>query len=257
MALVEFEKRGGVGVIRFSRPPMNQVSAELGADLEKAIAQAESPDVRAVVVTGSPNFCAGADITDFIAAHQEGRRSGLARELSRVLRRLEQLEKPTIAAVRGYALGGGCETALACDFRVLADDAKVGQPEILLGLIPGAGGTQRLGALVGMSRAKEICFSGRFLGAAEAERIGLADRVVPEPELEANALGWAEQLAQGPTVAIAAAKRAVHASFELDRDAGLEVENEQFDRAFATRDAREGCRSFKDKGPGKAKFEGR
>ena len=257
MPLVELEPRGAVALIRMNRSPMNAINAEVTADLDVAVRGAADAAYRAVVVHGTPNFCAGADIEDFIAAHRAGATSGIARDLQRVLRRLEQLAKPVLAAVHGYALGGGCELALACDFRVLADTARIGQPAILLGLIPGAGGTQRLAQLIGIARAKELIYTGRFAKADEALRVGLADQVVPEAEVLDTALASAARYAAGPTVALGAARRAIHGSFELDRDAGLDLEWDEFQRVFDTEDARAGCASFKENGPGKATFTGR
>jgi enoyl-CoA hydratase/carnithine racemase len=167
------------------------------------------------------------------------------------------IPKPTIAAVNGYALGGGCELALACDLRVAADDAKLGQPEIQLGIIPGAGGTQRLARLVGSSRAKEIIFTGRFVPADEALRIGLVDRVVPAAEVYPAATAWAAQFADGPAYALRAAKEAIDRGMETDLDTGLEIERQYFVGLFATEDRTIGMRSFVEDGPGNARFIGR
>jgi len=159
--------------------------------------------------------------------------------------------------VTGYALGGGCELALCADFRVCGDNAKLGQPEILLGVIPGAGGTQRLPRLVGPSRAKDIIFSGRFVAADEALRIGLVDRVVPADEVYAAAREMASRFVGGPALALRAAKEAVDRGVESDLDTGLEVERLQFAGLFATEDRRTGMESFVADGPGKAVFQGR
>jgi enoyl-CoA hydratase/carnithine racemase len=162
-----------------------------------------------------------------------------------------------VAAVTGFALGGGCELALCADFRVCAEDAKLGQPEILLGVIPGAGGTQRLPRLVGPAKAKDIIFSGRFVGAEEALRIGLVDRVVAAADVYAEARAMAARFVGGPSYALRAAKEAIDRGLECDLDGGLEIERLQFTGLFATEDRRIGMTSFVDEGPGKASFEGR
>ena len=174
-----------------------------------------------------------------------------------VFTRLERLPKVTIAAINGYALGGGCELALCADVRVCGDDAKLGQPEILLGIIPGAGGTQRLPRLVGPARAKELIFSGRLVGADEAERIGLVDRVVPSGEVYPTAREMVARFVGGPAYALRAAKEAVDRGLETDLDTGLEIERLQFSGLFGTEDRRTGMESFVEHGPGKARFQGR
>jgi enoyl-CoA hydratase/carnithine racemase len=167
------------------------------------------------------------------------------------------IPKPTIAAITGYALGGGCELALCCDLRVAADNARLGQPEILLGIIPGAGGTQRLSRLVGPSRAKDLIFSGRFIDAQEALAIGLVDRVVAPEDVYADAHVWAAELARGPALALAAAKGAIDSGLETDLATGLEIERQAFASMFATEDQKIGMASFIEHGPGKAEFTGR
>ena len=169
---------------------------------------------------------------------------------------IAHIPKPTVAAITGYALGGGCELTLCCDFRVAGENAKLGQPEILLGIIPGAGGTQRLARLVGSSRAKDIIFTGRLVSAAEALRIGLVDEVVPPDEVYAAARRRVERYVGGPAYAIRAAKEAIDRGLEVDLDTGLEIERMQFAGLFATRDRDLGMGSFVEHGPGKAQFEG-
>lgn len=159
-----------------------------------------------------------------------------------------------MAAVTGYALGGGCELALCADFRIAADNAKLGQPEILLGLIPGAGGTQRLARLVGPSKAKDLVFTGRMVKADEALTLGLVDRVVPAADVYTEAHAWAAKLAQGPAIALRAAKESIDTGLETDIDTGLAVERNWFAGLFATADREIGMRSFVEEGPGKAKF---
>ena len=247
MELVDYRTEGGVAVITLQRPPVNALNPALIADIDAAVGLAEAPDVRAVVVTGSPHFAAGADITGFQQAFESGAEERQATGLSEAILRLENLHKPTIAAVSGFALGGGLELAMGTDFRFLAESAKVGQPEILLGIIPGAGGTQRLARIVGPQRCKEMCLSGRHVGAEEARSIGLADEVVPDDDLLDRTMEVAQRFAEGPTVAYAAVKRAVTRGFDRTLEEGLAIEAEQFARVFATEDARIGVKAFLDK----------
>jgi enoyl-CoA hydratase/carnithine racemase len=244
VSLVEFSMEGAVAVLTLNRPPVNALSGGLTADLEAAISRAADPGVRAVVVTGSPHFAAGADIAELKAAASAEDETPLAFRLSAALLSLEELPKPAIAAVRGFALGGGLELALACDFRYLAEDARVGLPEIKLGIFPGAGGTQRLPRLVGVGRAREMIYSGRHLKAAEALAIGLADKVVPADDLLAAAMEYAAVLAKGATVAIGAAKRAINATLGMSMKDGLAVEGSGFNACLATEDAGEGLAAF-------------
>ena len=170
---------------------------------------------------------------------------------------MARIPKPVIAAITGYALGGGYELALCADFRVVGASAKIGQPEILLGVIPGAGGTQRLARLVGPARAKDLVFSGRHVGAEEALDMGLVDAVVPDDEVQATAVAMARKFAAGPPLALAAAKQAIDEGLELPIDRGLALETELFAGLFDTEDQKTGMRSFLDNGPGRATFSGR
>lgn len=244
MSLVEYDVTDAVATITLNRPPVNALDAELIADVDEAIGKAEDPAVRAVLVTGSPYFSVGADINGFQGAFDSGAQDRQSAGLSGVVSRLAALGKPTIAAVRGIALGGGLELAMGADFRFLDDEARVGQPEIRLGLIPGAGGTQRLSRIVGYQRAKEICLSGRHVGAEEALAIGLADRVVPADDLLQAAMETAREYANGPTEAYAAVKRAVGEGFDVTLESGLAIEAEEFAGVFATDDARAGVGAF-------------
>lgn len=255
MSLVEFSQEGTVALVRLNRPPVNALSAELSAELGDAFSRCEDPAIRAVVVTGQPHFAAGADIKGFQAAHDSGSEDTLARALVDAIWILERLAKPTIAAIHGYALGGGLELAMGCDFRYLATDAQVGQPEIKLGLIPGGGGTQRLTRIVGIQRAKELVFTGRFVGADEALASTLADKVFPPEELLERAMADAAGLATGPTRAIGAAKRAINDGIGEPMGRALEIEAEAFNECFWTEDAREGVAAFVAKRP--PVFEGR
>jgi enoyl-CoA hydratase/carnithine racemase len=180
-----------------------------------------------------------------------------SRALQDAFTAVARIPKPTVAAITGYALGGGCELALACDRRVAGDNAKLGQPEILLGIIPGAGGTQRLTRLVGPARAKDIIFTGRFVDAAEALSMGLVDQVVAPDDVYTAAVEWAAQFANGPAYALRAAKEAIDRGIEADLDTGLEIERQQFAGLFATEDRRIGMESFVENGPGKVQFRGR
>jgi enoyl-CoA hydratase/carnithine racemase len=177
--------------------------------------------------------------------------------LSSAFTAVAKIPKPVVAAVTGYALGGGCELSLCADYRVAADSARLGQPEILLGVIPGAGGTQRLARLVGPSKAKDLCFTGRFVGAEEALRIGLVDRVVPADEVYDAARAWAGQFVNGAAYALRAAKEAIDAGLSVDLETGLQIERQQFAALFATEDRAIGMQSFIESGPGKAQFAGR
>ena len=242
--LVEYTVKGAVALITLTRPPVNAINSQLIADIDEAVGLAEDEAIRAVVITGAPHFAAGADIVGFQKTFDTGGSERQASGLGEAISRFANLEKPTIAAVHGFALGGGLELAMGADFRYLAQSAKVGQPEILLGIIPGAGGTQRLARLVGPQRCKELCLSGRHVEATEALSIGIADEVVPDDELLDVALEAAERFAAGPTQAYAAAKRAVSRGFDRPLEEGLSIEAEQFARVFASRDAQIGVAAF-------------
>ncbi|RZV40981.1 MAG: enoyl-CoA hydratase/isomerase family protein [Acidimicrobiia bacterium] len=245
MGLVQFSTDGNVGIIRLDRPPVNALNGELVSAIAEAVGEAGHPSLRAMVITGGEHFAAGADIKEFAAVFERDGEDALAADLGLAVSRLEQLDKPTIAAVTGFALGGGLELAMGADFRYLAEDARVGQPEIKLGIIPGAGGTQRLTRLVGWQRAKELVLSGRMVDAAEALAIGLADQVLPPAEVVERAIADAQEWASGPTRALAAAKRAMLAGFGVED--GLEAELAEFKALFGSDDAREGVQAFVEK----------
>jgi len=247
-----------VAVIRLDRPPMNALNSVVQAEIAAAAAQvSDDPQVRAVVIYGGEKvFAAGADIKEMADASY-AQMAADSRRLQDSFTAVARIGKPVIAAVTGYALGGGLELALCADFRVAGEGARVGQPEILLGLIPGAGGTQRLPRLVGPARAKDIVYTGRFVGAAEALAIGLVDKVVPDAEVYAAALEFAQRFAAGPAVALRAAKQAIDEGLEVDLHTGLEIERLHFAGLFATEDAQTGMRSFVENGPGKANFAGK
>ncbi|MBA8825242.1 enoyl-CoA hydratase [Saccharopolyspora lacisalsi] len=256
---VRLEVDGGVGTIRLDRPPMNalnqQVEQEIRATANEA---AERSDVYAVIVYGGEKvFAAGADIKE-MAEKSSTEMSAKEREgLSAALSAVAAIGKPTVAALTGYALGGGFELALSCDRRVAGDNVKVGQPEILLGVIPGAGGTQRLARLVGPSKAKDIIYTGRFVKTDEALSLGMIDEVVPADDVYAAARRWAEQFVGGPVHALAAAKAAIDEGVEVDLNHGLRIETHLFTSLFGTEDQKIGMRSFIEHGPGKAEFTGR
>ncbi|MEU1280965.1 enoyl-CoA hydratase-related protein [Streptomyces sp. NPDC005805] len=252
---VSLEVSDGVGTIRLDRPPMNALDVAVQDGLRELAEEAtRREDVRAVILYGGEKvFAAGADIKEMQNMDHTAmvlRSRGLQEAFTAVAR----IPKPVVAAVTGYALGGGCELALCADYRIAAEDAKLGQPEILLGLIPGAGGTQRLSRLIGPSRAKDLIFTGRMVKAEEALTLGLVDRVVPAAEVYAQALAWAGKLAKGPALALRAAKESVDAGLETDIDTGLAIERTWFAGLFATEDRERGMRSFVEEGPGKAKF---
>ncbi|MBW6438980.1 enoyl-CoA hydratase/isomerase family protein [Actinoplanes hulinensis] len=245
---VRLEVADGIGTIRLERPPVNALNTRVQEELRVAAQAAAGDDqVRAVVVHGAgKHFAAGADITEFTTVTYQEMvvRAGA---LSSAFDAVAQIPKPVVAAITGYALGGGCELALACDWRVIAEDAKLGQPEIKLGIIPGAGGTQRLARLVGPARAKDLIFSGRMVDSDEALRIGLADRVVPADQVYATAVDLVRQYTTGPALALRAAKQAVDGGLSVDLAAGLALESHLFAGLFATGDRVEGTTAFVEK----------
>jgi enoyl-CoA hydratase/carnithine racemase len=234
---------------------MNALSDDMGKELQIAFQQCGDNSIRAVVVTGQPHFAAGADIKGFKATFDSGGDERSASTLLEAIRILDSLAKPTIAAIHGYALGGGCELSLGCDFRYMAEDAKIGQPEILLGIIPGAGGTQRLQRVVGFQTTKDLVYTGRHVGAEEALAIGYADKVAPTDELLDLALSDAADWATKATVALGAAKRALAAGRGVPLEDALQIEQAAFRETFATDDAIEGVNSFVDKR--EAHFQGK
>ena len=244
MEFVDYIVDGAVATITLDRPPMNALNGTVIAELTKAFDHATDEDVRAVVLTGTTHFAAGADITGFQASFEAGERDRQASGLAEAVAALEGLEKPTIAAIAGYALGGGLELSMGADFRYLGEGARVGQPEVKLGLIPGAGGTQRLARIVGPQRCKEICMTGRQVDAREALAIGLADKVAPDDEVLELALTDARRFANGPTRAYAAIKTSIREGYDLSVTGGIAIESEQFSNAFRSDDARIGVAAF-------------
>lgn len=243
------ETGGVIATIRLDRPPMNAINAQLRQELQAAVVEAtEDATIRAVVVYGGEKvFAAGADIKEMVATSPADMAEWAA-ALSQTLRALERIPKPVVAAINGYALGGGCEIALACDWRVASAEAKLGQPEISIGVIPGAGGTQRLTRLVGPARAKDLILTGRMVDANEALAIGLVDQVVPAGEsVYEAAVALVRRYADAPALAVQAAKQAIDEGQDLPLDRGLELETRLFVGLFGTADQVEGMTAFVEK----------
>ena len=245
---VRLEVSAGVGTIRLDRPKMNALNVQVQDEIRAAATEATArDDVKAVVVYGGEKvFAAGADVKEFAGQSHEYMMTDAVR-LTNALDALARVPKPVIAAVTGYALGGGCELALTADFRVSADNAKWGQPEILLGIIPGAGGTQRLPRLIGPSKAKDLIYTGRFVDADEALEIGLVDKVVPAAEVYSAAVELVQRYTTGPAQALRAAKIAIDGGLDRDLAAGLAWESQLFAGLFATADRTEGMGAFVEK----------
>jgi enoyl-CoA hydratase/carnithine racemase len=251
-----------VHVVTLSNPKVNALSTALLEELAATAVSMSLNGARAVVITGGEKvFAAGADISEFGEAGDDGFELSDAAAVGRIggaflaaLNSVAAIPCPTIAAVNGVALGGGCELALACDFRIAAEGSAFGQPEILLGIIPGGGGTQRLARMVGPAVAKDLVFSGRMVKAAEAQQLGLVDEVVAGDARDA-AIEVANRYAAGPREATALAKRAIDLGLEGSLQDGLQLEQRLFVESFATRDAEVGVASFLEHGPGKARFD--
>lgn len=239
----------GIAVITLNRPPMNPLNSRVFQELGQVADALQGDDsVKAVIITGSGNkaFAAGADITEMInlspvEAYTFCQNSRIT------LEKIENLAKPVIAAINGFALGGGCELALCCDFRLAADTAKFGQPEINLGIIPGGGGTQRLSRLIGTARTKELIFLGEIIDAATAERLGLVNKVVPASSLFEEAWELARKLASKPAVAMKMSKVAINTGINLDITSALTLETQSFLTAFSSNDSKEGMKAFLEK----------
>ena len=254
--LVRCERRpDGVAVVELCNPKVNALSKTLLTELHAVFDRLHDDLPGAVVVHGGSRlFAAGANIEEFGDAEQAAIYGGL---FVKAFRAIEVFPRVVIAAVTGFALGGGCELALACDFRIAAENAKFGQPEILLGIIPGGGGTQRLARLVGPARAKDLIFTGRQVKAPEALSMGLVDEVVPVDDVLNRAIERAAELARGAVVAQGLAKQAIDRGLSGSLSDGIEIEQELFVDVFRTDDARIGVESFLTNGPGKAAFTGR
>jgi enoyl-CoA hydratase/carnithine racemase len=254
MSKVEVRKEGPIVFVTINNPPMNVLSSQVTAELLNCFEKlAADNDLRVLVITGAGEraFVAGADIKEFPQVLQGPAGTGKNYSLSvhRMFNALDNFPKPTIAAINGAALGGGCEVTLACDFRIAVEGALFGLPEIKLGLLPGGGGTQRLPRLVGEVKAKELMFLGDHISAKEALKIGLINQVVPQGELMAEVVKFAEKLASRPGVVISLIKEAVQRGTQTSLAEGLQIEADMFDRAFMTEDAQEGVKAFVEKRP--------
>jgi enoyl-CoA hydratase len=254
--LVLLERRSdGVAVVTLNNPKVNALASGVLEQLHVVAQDLTANPPGAVVVTGGERiFAAGADISEFGGPDEA---APITERFHRALDAVAAIPRFVIAAVSGYALGGGCELALACDYRIAGDRAVFGQPEILLGIIPGGGGTQRLARAVGASRAKELCITGRQVKSEEALRIGLADEVVPNEQLHERALALAAEVAKGALVAGALCKQAIDDGLSTSLADGLLLERQLFVDSFRTDDSRIGVKSFLESGPGKANFTGK
>ncbi|HUW04058.1 MAG TPA: enoyl-CoA hydratase-related protein [Acidimicrobiales bacterium] len=254
--LVRVERRDdGVATLRLDHPKVNAFSKDVLRQLHRAALELTDDPPAAVVVTGGERvFAAGADISEFGGPAEAAEIGGL---FGAAFDAVAAIPRVTVAAIAGFALGGGCELALACDLRIASDKAKLGQPEILLGIIPGAGGTQRLPRLIGPARAKNLVLTGRQVGATEALAMGLVDEVVPHAELHDRAYALAAEFAAGPVIAHGLAKRAIDRGLDITLNGGLDLEQQLFEEVFATDDATIGVESFLEHGPGKATFTGK
>ena len=255
-ALVQLERRDGVALLRLNRPPLNPLSMALLEELAvQCDALARDADLKAVVVTGNEKaLAAGADVSEFTEPDAAPRVTAAFRG---AFDALASIPRPVMAAIEGFALGGGFELALACDLRVASESARLGFPEILLGIFPGAGGTQRLSRLVGPARTKELVWSGRQVKPDEALSLGIVDRVAAAGAAVDAALEWATSLGAGAVVAMGIAKRVIDGGIDLPLAEALDLEAAGFGEVFETEDATTGIRSFLDNGPGKATFAGR
>ncbi|MCD5420634.1 enoyl-CoA hydratase-related protein [Rhodococcus pyridinivorans] len=254
---VTLDVSDGIGTIRLDRPPMNALNRQLQEEIRAAAREATvRSDVKSVIVYGGEKvFAAGADIKE-MADLSYVQMSEIVGDLQSALGSIADIPKPTVAAITGYALGGGLELALGADRRIVGDNVKLGTPEILLGIIPGGGGTQRLARLVGPAKAKDLVFTGRFVGADEALSMGLVDEVVAPDDVYEAARRWAGQFTGAASRALAAAKAAIDQGLDTDLDTGLKIEQHVFAALFATKDRTIGLESFIENGPGKAKFVG-
>jgi len=259
METIVLERDGAVATVRLNRPNvLNALNLQMLDELSAAFAQLDADEaVRAIILTGTgpKAFAAGADIAELNALPSPRAAEAQARKGQSLTRALERMHVPVIAAVNGFALGGGCELAMACDIRIASDNARFGQPEVNLGLLPGYGGTQRAARLVGEGMAMYLCLTGEMIDAQEALRVGLVQRVVGFDELPAEAARVAGLIASKAPLAVAAAKRAVAAAGSLSLDDGLALEALLFGRAVMTDDFREGSSAFLEKR--KADFKGR
>ena len=244
-----YRREEGIGILSINRPKaLNALNTNLLTELNRAIDMAcKDNEVDVMVITGEGKaFIAGADISEMKSMMAED-----ARDFSKLgnalFRKIELMEKPVIAAVNGFALGGGCELAMGCDIRIAGEKAKFGQPEVSLGITPGFGGTQRLSRLVGIAKAKELIFTGKIIDAEAAEKIGLVNEVVPQEELMDRAMEMAKKISSASKSAIKYSKAAINRGFETDIETGLDMERDLFALCFATFDQKEGMEAFLQK----------
>lgn len=255
---IEVKIEKGIATITINRPKaLNALNTETLEELKNVLEVLQNDDgVKVIVITGAGEkaFVAGADISEMkdMSVFEAKKFAELGQK---VFRKIELMKKPVIAAVNGYALGGGCELALACDIRIASRNAKFGQPEVGLGIIPGFGGTQRLPRIVGVSKAKELIYTGDMIDAEEALRIGLISKVVEQEKLLEEAYGIAKKIMSKGLVAVSLAKEAINKSLEVDIDSGMEYEANAFAMCFGTQDQKEGMAAFLEKRA--PKFEGR
>lgn len=246
MSFVNFEQQGAVAILTINRPEaLNALNSQVLSDLDEVITKVEaSPDIHAVILTGAGrSFVAGADIGEMKGFSAiDGKKFGV--HGGGVFLRLENLSKPVIAAVNGFALGGGCELAMSCDIRIASEKAKFGQPEVGLGITPGFGGTQRLPRIVGLGMAKQLLYTARNIDAAEALRIGLVNAVVPQAELMDTAVKMANTIAKNAPIAVRACKQAVNEGMQVSIDKAVEIEEKLFGGCFETHDQVEGMACF-------------
>ena len=245
--MIRLDKEGPLAIVSLTNPPLNVLHPQMVEELAACFTGlADDPEVLVAIITGDGEraFCAGFDIKEFPGLLKPGRAEKLAQRLHASLGAVENLGKPVLAAVNGLALGGGMEVSMACDMRIVAANAQMGQPEIKLGLLPGAGGTQRLPRLVGAGIAKEIMFTGDPINAEEAHRIGLANHVVPAGEALSAAKEMAKRLTERPGVALRYIQQAVHRGLGTTLAEGLQIEADLFAKVFQTEDVREGVEAF-------------
>lgn len=251
------EKEDGIAIVKLNRPPVNSLSVKLYQDLSDAFYELENDEaVRAVVLTGAGDkaFAAGLDVKD-VAGKTIPDCYAFMRTARMAMDRVSGIQKPTVAAVFGFALGGGCELAIACDLRIAAADTTIGCPEINLGIIPGAGGTQRLAKLVGIAKAKELLFMGETVNGEEACRIGLVNKVVPKEAVLDEAKAWAKKCASKPSVAMSLLKNAMDNGPNMDLQTAITFERNNFVISYLSEDGREGFKAFAEKR--KPDFKGR
>lgn len=246
MKEINYTVENGVALMSIDRPKaLNALSRTIVDDMDKLLEKIKADvDIKVLVIYNEGNFAAGADIGGMAECDEEGAK---AFSFSPTFNKLEALGIPTIAAIEGFALGGGLELALACDMRIAAENAKLGFPEINLGIMPGAGGTVRAARLIGISKAKELIFMGSNISAQQALAIGLINAAVPQDEVKRTALKWAEKIAQKGTVAMRTAKRTIDAAAEANVLDGVEIEASNWASLFNTEDQKEGMRAFLEK----------